>query len=72
MDNYHEDKSNLKNLLNKEYLCREYLRMVKDAKTSKRNLFRTASKTGITAKFGRVGILENKHNKKKGKWGKPK
>lgn len=72
MEKYNDPPPDLKILLNKEYLCREYLRMVKDAKTSKRNLFRTASKTGIAAKFGRVGILENRHNKKKGKWGKPK
>ena len=70
-DNYGPN-ADLRSLLNKEYLCKEYIRIMKEMRNEKKELWKIAVKKGIGARFGRIGTQENRRNKAKGKWGKPK
>lgn len=70
MENNYDPKTDLKVLLNKPYLAKMYLNIMNDVKASKTPFYKLATKTGSGAKFGRIGVMENRHKKKQGKWGK--
>ena len=72
MENNYGPNEDLRILLNKEYLAKTFLNIIKDVRSSKTPFYKLATKNGTGARFGRIGTQENRRNKAKGKWGKPK
>ena len=69
MQNNFGKDTDLKVMINKPYLAKTFIGIMKDVKKAKTHSNRLVYGLGQETHFGRVGILCNKIDKKRGKWG---